>query len=100
MDITWLNKNPKDEPDWSHNARFLAFILKDQNTGDFIYVAFNTSHMETEVQIPDSFERVWLYVVNTSRMPPHDHDPQFTPIPQDILVMQPYSSLVLKAAAM
>jgi len=89
-DITWLNK------DWSDTSRFLAFILKDTKSGHFIFVAFNTSHLAIEVTVPH--EHIWLQVVDTSKNPPSDFDPHFTPIASETFTLTPYSSIVLKAA--
>ena len=51
-DIEWHGKDDPFIPDWSHESRFVAFTMKDIDLQEYIYVAFNTSHLSITVVLP------------------------------------------------
>jgi len=96
-DIKWHGKHDPSKPDWSEKSRFVAFTLMDTIMNEFIYVAFNTSHLQEKIVLP--FDRIWLRVVDTSRDYPDDFVDDLPPVGDEIY-MQPYSAVVLKATVM
>ena len=68
-DISWHGTNPF-EPDWSHESKILAFMIdgeevsEDHNKSD-IYVAFNSSHLDLDFELPAREGKRWYRVVDT-----------------------------------
>jgi len=117
-----LNKHHhhRDEADWSHQARQVLFMLKDESRGVFLFVAFNTSHEPVAVNLPSRRDwrsatagqepspadappdaLIWMRVVDTARTSPddilEDHKLEPHPLPVPVL-MQPYSAVLFRAA--
>lgn len=119
QDIEWLGLQG-DEADWSHQARQVLFMLKDESRGVFLFVAFNTSHEPVAVNLPSRRDwrsatagqepspadappdaLIWMRVVDTARTSPddilEDHKLEPHPLPVPVL-MQPYSAVLFRAA--
>jgi len=94
-DIEWHGKDDPVTPDWSHESRFVSFTLKDVNVQEYIYVAFNTSHLPINVVLPG--DKIWVKVLDTAQATPNDFPEDLPPV-GDAIPMQSYSSLILKAA--
>eukprot|EP00884_Botryococcus_braunii_P015679 jgi/Botrbrau1/2795/Bobra.0125s0007.1 len=70
-DIQWHGSKP-NEPDWSESSRLVAFSLRNHNTGGGLYVAFNTSHLPTVLELPQWPGRLWQIVIDTGKVSPYD----------------------------
>ena len=52
--------------DWSEASRLVAFTLSGPSGG--LYIAFNSSHLPTTVQLPDWYGRQWQPLVDTGKV--------------------------------
>ena len=53
-------------PDWSEESRLVAFSLSQDNGG--LYIAFNSSHLPINVELPHWPGRQWRSIVDTSKV--------------------------------
>lgn len=98
-DVDWHDWNPY-QPDWDHHSRFVAFTLKNHQTGEDIYVAFNSHYESAMVKIPNRGDgREWFWVVDTSQPSPNDilEEGQERRLETHELRMTEHSAWVLKA---
>lgn len=96
--------------DWSQSARQVIFMLKDELSGVFLYVAFNTSHEPVSIRLPTrgrwaqpDGERdplVWMRVVDTARQSPTDilEDEALEPHITENVCVEAYSAVLFRAA--
>ncbi len=66
-EIQWHGVKPGD-PDWSEASRMVAFSLRNHKTGGGLYIAFNTSHLPTTLELPHWHGRVWQIVMDTGKV--------------------------------
>lgn len=84
------------KPDWG--STFIAFTLKDLETQNDLYIAFNVGKDLADVRFPDPPEgKRWHWIVNTGNRPPEDFMETPQPITELHYEVMPYSSLILKA---
>ena len=98
-DIVWHDWEPF-KPDWEPHSRFVAFTLKDHETGHDLYIAFNSNYKPAVVTLPPlEGDRHWELVVNTAADAPDDfiEEPRRCPLKEDQIVMKRHSSVILKA---
>ncbi|KAG1669600.1 hypothetical protein FOA52_006373 [Chlamydomonas sp. UWO 241] len=69
-EVQWHGLEPY-QPDWSETSRLVAFTLRHPTEGG-LYVAFNTSHKPRVVILPKWEGRVWMPMIDTSRLSPYD----------------------------
>ncbi|MBJ7449721.1 MAG: glycogen-debranching protein [Parachlamydiales bacterium] len=100
-DVAWHGKTP-NKPDWSPNAKFIAFMLKDYLQKDVkskrpIYVAFNTSANEVDIELPVITQKHWNRLVDTSLDSPNDFldDDKAVNLKDRHYKMAPYSAILL-----
>lgn len=87
-------------PNWHSDSRFIAYKLKDFESHQSLYIAFNASPSRLTVQLPDPPpQRKWHRIVDTALAPPHDFidEPEkFEPISAPYK-MESYSAFIAKA---
>jgi len=54
------------KPDWSETSRLVAFSLSGPTGG--LYIAFNSHHLPTTVQLPDWYGNQWRLLVDTGKV--------------------------------
>lgn len=93
-DIQWRDEKG-DAINWSRENRFLAYILKDAENGNDLFIAFNANWKEKKVTLPSDS---WALVVDTSKDDGESFLVKGKKIPFNSYLMPPYSSLILKKA--
>ena len=98
-DVEWHGTTPY-HADWSPTSRFIAYILKDKVKQEDCYIAFNASHLRTNVQLPPPPpHKKWHRIVDTALDPPYDFldDPFQFPHIKMAYKMEAHSSIILIA---
>mmetsp|Transcript_33595 Transcript_33595/g.54440 ORF Transcript_33595/g.54440 Transcript_33595/m.54440 type:complete len:758 (-) Transcript_33595:811-3084(-) len=100
-DIEWHGYKP-GSPDWGGESRFVAFVMKDHDTGGGgdVYAAFNCNSQQAAVVLPaPPKDKVWLRLVNTSKPSPDDFvsETKANALTSSNFNMPPYSSIMLLA---
>lgn len=97
-DVTWHGKE-FIKPDWSINARFLAFTLTDFLRNYALYVAFNSQFEAVTFKLPPQDpKKPWKVIVDTSKPSPEDivDEDQAKEATGDSYTLPAYSALLLK----
>lgn len=95
-EIEWHGPRPSN-PDWSNNNALLAFSLKDNARGTYLYVAFNASGNSCPFTLPTlSYGHSWSWVVNTANAPPDDLYDSPKQIDHSTISLAEYSSVILQ----
>lgn len=97
-DIDWHSQKPL-HPDWHFETRFIAFTLKDHDTQEHIYIAFNAQFKPADIDLPSPPSgKKWYRIIDTSLPPPQDFndDPKASPALQGSYRMPAYSAFVAK----
>jgi isoamylase len=84
-EVDWRNADGT-EHQWETTSRFVSYLLKGERD---LFIAFNADYREVEVTIP---EGRWNQIFNTSL---GDFEGQM-PVKAEVIMMKPYSSLILK----
>lgn len=99
-DIEWHGREPF-KPGWGDDDKFVAFVLKDFESGNDLYVAFNASHDFVALVLPEctQADKKWHWVVNTASPSPYDFREKsaFTQLFENKYRLQPHSAIVLTA---
>jgi isoamylase/glycogen operon protein len=98
-DVEWHGTTPF-HADWSPASRFIAYILKDKAKQEDVYIAFNASHLRTNVQLPPPpAHKKWHRLVDTALDSPYDFldDPFQFPHVKTAYKMEAHSSIILIA---
>ncbi len=95
-DVEWHGKT-LEAPSWSAENQLVICSLKDSEHAMRLFIAFNASSVEQQIEIPHCKENAWHSVVNTSKSAPHDIFPLYTGprVLAHTMKMLPQSSLVL-----
>jgi isoamylase len=71
-EVDWHGEIPF-QPDWSAFSSFIAFTLKDKETHNDLYIAFNASANPVMATLPPApFGYDWSWIVNTAESAPQD----------------------------
>jgi len=54
------------QPDWSDTSRLVAYSLSGPTGG--LYIAFNSHHLPTTVQLPDWYGMQWRLLMDTGKV--------------------------------
>lgn len=84
-------------PDWSPENMFIAYTLNGDTP---LYIAFNAKAATQIIEFPDPPEgKNWHLIVNTGMPSPKDivEEKDALPLPTNLIKMQGYSALLLKA---
>jgi isoamylase len=93
-DVIWHSQKPGN-PAWTESLNMIAFTLIDQESS--LYCAFNPSHEELEIELPQpAAGKIWMWVANTANTPPKDFLSPTIPVTGTHVRMLPYSSLLLQ----
>jgi len=93
--IEWHGGMPHT-PDWAAESRLLAFTLYDRAGGEDLYAAFNAGHTAVEVVLPlPRDDKVWMWIVDTAKSPPHDFVDKAHAVIGGILHLPPSSAVLL-----
>lgn len=98
--VSWHGRVPF-QPDWGSDEQFIGFTLISDDQKNDLYIAFNASGGQVEVEFPPANpEHPWIWVVNTANPSPHDFfDPEERfPVEGSMCQMPPHSSLMLMKA--
>lgn len=101
-DLEWHGQETL-KPNWSDEERLLAWVLKDPEKGNDLYVAFNSGHEKIKIKFPDCPEgSSWHWIINTASPSPYDFrdEAMRIPIVNQEYGMQPYSALLLKQSTL
>ncbi len=97
-DIEWHGVKP-NQAEWGQGAPLIAFTLRDHQSGDKIYVAFNATDKTREFTLPElSYGQRWGWVANTAEAPPKDFISNNSP-PVDLpsVRLPEHSAVILKS---
>jgi len=96
-DIEWHGITPH-KPNWDYESRFVAFSLKDKETNNDLYVAFNAHHLPLMITLPSAGEgRRWYSIVNTALAPPYDYSDEPILMLTSIMRMISHSAIILQS---
>jgi isoamylase len=98
-DIDWHGVVPF-HPDWGSASRFVAYVLKDTDHNQSLYIAFNATQTRPTIQLPPAPpHRKWYRIVDTALAPPHDfiEEPLKMPPLKSSCKMEAHSSMILVA---
>lgn len=98
-EISWHGTTPL-QPEWEKDNGIVAFSLNGENQTPILYVAFNASNISVELTLPPiKEEKKWLWVVNTSQIPPDDfYDEGNRPaVSAPSYKIAPYSAIMLES---
>ncbi len=98
-DICWHGILP-GKPDWSQESKFVAYTLKDHESGYDLYIAFNADHEVAAVSLPELASGLcWHRIVNTALLAPEDivEEADAKPVANNAYRIAPYSAVLLKA---
>ncbi|MFS8563362.1 MAG: glycogen-debranching protein [Rhabdochlamydiaceae bacterium] len=98
-DIDWHGHLPF-HPNWSSDSRFIAYMLKDFEKENHLYVAFNAENTRPTLQLPDPPpHKKWHRIVDTALAAPNDFidEPDKFPSLKSTYKMEAYSILIAKS---
>lgn len=100
-DIDWHGTSLL-KPNWSPDNRFIAYTLKDRETKQDLYIAFNVSKNTLEVTLPSHTNYFnWHWVMNTANGSPNDFNENYSSpeckVSNFLYKMPPFSAIMLKA---
>jgi isoamylase len=98
-DIEWHGKEPF-KPDWNGPSSFIAFILKNPEKQQDIYIAFNAQNYNLDIQIPSPPKfKNWRWIANSAHVSPEDfYENGNGPLQiESHYQMSSYSAIILKA---
>lgn len=99
QNIEWHGIEPF-KPNWEPYDTFVAFVIKNPELQEDIYVAFNAGPEFAHITLPycEIPGKKWHWVVNTASPSPYDfrEEEARTPIIDLQYRMQPYSAILLK----
>lgn len=99
QDVDWHGYVPL-KANWGHENRFVAYTLKNHETQEDLYVAFNAQHIPAHIQIPSPPQgKKWYRIVDTSLPSPNDflEDPKSESPLKYTYDLKEHSTLILKA---
>lgn len=70
-DIEWWNIHGQ-RLDWSHSSPYFAFLLKDPDHREDLFILYNTSHHFINAALPPNENKNWSLVVDTAAPSPDD----------------------------
>ena len=97
-DIDWHSQSPFN-PKWLEETNLLAFTLKDRETEQHLYIAFNSSNYDIILELPPAPSHArWYVIVNTANKPPGDffHENEAPVLASSKFILRSYSSILLK----
>ncbi len=98
-DIDWHGHLPF-QPNWSPDSRFIAYMLKDFEKENHLYVAFNAENTRPTIRLPDPpAHKKWHRIVDTALAPPNDfiEEPDNFPCIKGTYKMEAYSVIIAKS---
>lgn len=97
-DIDWHSNIPF-KPKWGEETGLIAFTLKDNETQGHLYIAFNSSNHDINLELPPTPQNSrWYVIVNTANKPPDDffHENEAPVLASRKMMLKSYSSVMLK----
>jgi isoamylase len=95
-DIEWHGVLPKT-PLWDLDDKFVAMTLKDHETGNDLYIAFNASDKIQNIILPTLDQSKWHWIANTAKLPPGEFYDSPQPVANNHYKMLGHSALILEA---
>lgn len=97
QEVSWHGQTPF-HPNWGTSEQFIAYTLIDNDGRKDLYIAFNASGSQVNVEFPPTDpQHPWVWIVNTANDPPEDfYDPENRkPVETASYQMLPHSALML-----
>lgn len=98
-DIEWHGFLPY-QPHWSPDSKLVAYVLRDKEKGQDLFIAFNASYEGITLTLPEPpLGHAWNCIVDTGKPSPRDflEGSDVKPLDANRYEMLSYSSLILKA---
>jgi len=98
-DIDWHSVEPFNA-DWEGDTKLIAFTLKHPDQSYFLYVAFNTHHVQISLNLPPPRSgSLWKLLVNTAKEAPGDYvaEGEAPTFSENTFLIESNSAIILKS---